>query len=185
MKPNSINFLTRIEVFDEIPFWNANPNGKSFTQGVLISDKDRFRLYFLKELTNTLNRIFSKLKPKFKSKKTILIAEDEEFNFLYLKTILSSHNFNLLRAHNGKEAVEICTSNSNIDLILMDIKMPIMNGFEATTKIHKLMPDLPIIAQTAYSTANDKKKAFSCGCSDFLSKPFTQEDLIEKITNHI
>ena len=117
--------------------------------------------------------------------KTILIAEDDEFNFLYLQTILSNENFNLLKANNGKDAVQIYKSNPQIDLILMDIKMPIMNGFEATKKIKELSPDLPIIAQTACSTQNDRNKAFESGCSDFISKPFSSADLLEKIANQL
>ncbi len=105
---------------------------------------------------------------------TILIAEDGEVNFLFLKTILTKiedYNFNIHRAHNGKEAVTFCEKNVHIDLVLMDIKMPEMNGYEATQIIKQLRPEIPVVAQTAYSTKEDIQKALSAGCDDFISKP--------------
>jgi PAS domain S-box-containing protein len=113
--------------------------------------------------------------------KTLLIAEDEDSNFMLLEELLSDINFNLIRVINGFEAIEICKTNKHIDLILMDLKMPIMNGFDATKQIREFMPYIPIIAQTAYTSDFDKKKAFECGCSDFVSKPYKQELLIAKI----
>jgi CheY-like chemotaxis protein len=116
--------------------------------------------------------------------KTILIAEDEEFNFMYINALLSGEDYSILRAVNGLEAIELC-SNKMVDLVLMDIKMPLMNGLEATKKIKAAHPNLPIIAQTAYSTDNDQKKAFESGCDDFISKPFNKEDLLAKIQQHL
>ncbi|MBQ4822757.1 transporter substrate-binding domain-containing protein [Aquimarina sp. MMG016] len=107
-------------------------------------------------------------------KHIILIAEDGEVNFLFLKMILikmTNYDFVIHRAKNGKEAVEICQDNQDIDLILMDIKMPVMDGYDATAKIKKIRPTLPIIAQTAYSTEEDIQKALAAGCDDFVSKP--------------
>ncbi|MEW7291465.1 response regulator [Aquimarina sp. 2304DJ70-9] len=107
-------------------------------------------------------------------KHVILIAEDGEVNFLFLKTILQkmeNYKFVIHRAENGKKAVEICEENENINLVLMDIKMPIMDGYVATKKIKKLRPYLPIIAQTAYSTEEDIQRALNAGCDDFVSKP--------------
>ncbi|GAA4276190.1 ATP-binding protein [Aquimarina mytili] len=107
-------------------------------------------------------------------KHVILIAEDGEVNFLFLKTILQKmkgYKFVIHRAENGKKAVDICENNENIDLVLMDIKMPIMDGYVATRKIKKLRPSLPVIAQTAYSTQEDIKRALNAGCDDFVSKP--------------
>jgi hypothetical protein len=117
--------------------------------------------------------------------KTILIAEDEDYNFMFIEAILSRVKFEIIRAENGVEAVEMCKSNPNIDLVLMDIKMPIMNGYEATTLIKEFMPDIPIIAVTAYSTEADKNKAFASGCTDFLSKPFKGEMLIARIKQQL
>jgi PAS domain S-box-containing protein len=111
---------------------------------------------------------------------TILVAEDEDINFLYLQVLFEDEtqgNYSLIRAKNGKEAVEICCVNKNIDLVLMDIKMPVMNGHEATEKIKSTFPNLPIIAQTAYSTDADRRLALKHGCNDFISKPIKKEVL--------
>lgn len=121
--------------------------------------------------------------PTNKMNCTILVAEDEEVNFLYIEALLheeSGMNCNLIRAKNGKEAVEICMSR-NVDIVLMDIKMPIMNGYEATAKIKSVFPDLPIIAQTAYTSAQDKELAIKYGCNDFISKPIDKDKLIDMI----
>ncbi|MFD2561410.1 response regulator [Aquimarina rubra] len=116
-------------------------------------------------------------KPK---KHIVLIAEDGEINFLFLKTVLSKmadFEFVIYRAKNGKEAVEICHENEKIDLVLMDIKMPIMDGYDATKRIKKLRPNLPVVAQTAYSTEEDIEKALAAGCDDFLAKPVDRKIL--------
>lgn len=121
------------------------------------------------------------------SKYTILIAEDEEVNYLYLETLLGNQinaNYNLIHAINGKEAVDICARNKNIDLVLMDIKMPIMNGYEASEIIRSQFPDLPIIAQTAYSKDSDRELAMKHGCVDFISKPINKEKLFEMINKY-
>ncbi|SDW75087.1 PAS domain S-box-containing protein [Lutibacter oricola] len=128
--------------------------------------------------------INTKIKEETKESKkntyTILIAEDEEVNYLYLEAVLQetdSVNFDLIHAINGQESVDICKQNSNIDLVLMDIKMPIMNGYEATEKIKTIHPKLPVIAQTAYSTEQDKELALKHGCNDFISKPIKKDKL--------
>ena len=121
-------------------------------------------------------------------KYTILIVEDEEVNYLFIETLLEDVikiNCNILHAKQGKEAVDLCTENSEIDYILMDLKMPIMNGFEATKLIKKFKPDLPIVAQTAYTTNQDKEKAFTAGCDDFISKPINKELLNETINKYL
>ncbi len=120
-----------------------------------------------------------------KKPKTLLIAEDEDSNFMLLEELLSGTGINIIRAINGLEAVEICKSNPHIDLVLMDIKMPEMDGYEATIRIKEFKPNLYIIAQTAYSTLADKNKAFACGCSDFMSKPFKRELLLSKINEQL
>jgi len=111
---------------------------------------------------------------------TILIVEDEEVNYLYLEALLELRddlNIKLLHAKNGQEAIEMCKHNEQINIVLMDIKMPVMNGYEATKQIKEYRPDLPIIAQTAYSTKEDKDLAKSAGCDDFISKPIKGETL--------
>jgi PAS domain S-box-containing protein len=119
------------------------------------------------------------------NKKTVLIAEDEEINFLYITEVLSGTNVNILIARNGLEAVEIVKTNSNIDLILMDIKMPEMNGYEATKIIKQHKPGLPIIAQTAYAMAGDREIALSVGCDDYISKPVKKDKLISILLNYM
>ncbi|MBQ4822759.1 transporter substrate-binding domain-containing protein [Aquimarina sp. MMG016] len=113
-------------------------------------------------------------------KQVILIAEDGEVNYLFLKTVLmkmQGYKFVIHRAENGKKAVDLCNENPEIDLVLMDIKMPIMDGYSATKKIKKMRPDLPVIAQTAYSTAEDIQRALEAGCDDFVAKPVDRKIL--------
>ena len=118
-------------------------------------------------------------------KKTILIAEDEENNYLLMVEQLSSLNINLIHACNGKEAVDICESGRDISLIMMDIKMPVMDGHTATMEIRKLLPDLPIIAITAFAYESDKEKAIESGCTDYLSKPVRKALLINTINKYL
>jgi CheY-like chemotaxis protein len=107
-------------------------------------------------------------------KKKILIAEDENYNFLLIGELLADSNFELIRAENGLQAVNICRSRNDLDLILMDIKMPIMDGIEATRQIKRFKPNVPIVALTAYAHETDKKRLMECGCDDYLAKPLRQ-----------
>lgn len=113
--------------------------------------------------------------------KTILIAEDEESNYRFLEMLLKNKGLKLLKAENGNEAVEIFKSHKKIDLILMDIKMPGMNGLEATSQIKKLDPTIPVIIQTAYAMQNDEKLSHEAGCDDYISKPINKEKLLKLI----
>lgn len=115
----------------------------------------------------------------------IVVAEDEEINFLFLKEVLilmGIKDENILRAQDGVEVVNICLSEDNISLVLMDIKMPRLNGYEATLKIKAERPEIPIVAQTAFAMANDKERALSAGCDDYLAKP-TEKKLLQEIVN--
>jgi CheY-like chemotaxis protein len=105
--------------------------------------------------------------------KRILIAEDNDSNFILMTYILKKY-YEFDRAKNGLEAVELA-EKYHFDLVLMDIKMPIMDGLEATMKIKALHPDLPIIALTANAFDSDRQMAFDAGCDDFLSKPISSE----------
>lgn len=123
-----------------------------------------------------------------KNKYTILIAEDEEMNFLYLETLLKDViglECKVIHAINGKEAIEICKKSNAIDLVLMDLKMPVMNGHEAAKQIKEIYPNLPIIAQTAYSTSADKEKAALAGCDDFMAKPISHNTLSEILKEYL
>jgi CheY-like chemotaxis protein/anti-sigma regulatory factor (Ser/Thr protein kinase) len=118
------------------------------------------------------------------SSKTILIAEDEITNYILLEMLLLEFNpnFNILHATDGQQVIEKCIANPGIDLVLMDIKMPVINGFEATKTIRKFRPDLPIIAQTAYATTDDKTRAKAAGCDDYISKPINSDSLRSVLT---
>ncbi|MUP37784.1 hybrid sensor histidine kinase/response regulator [Labilibaculum euxinus] len=111
----------------------------------------------------------------------VLVAEDEEYNFLYISRILNDAGIDFLRAKNGQEAVDICRKNANLGLILMDIKMPVLNGYEAVKIIREFRNEIPIIAQTAFAIGNEKKKALDVGCNDYIAKPFKREELLNKI----
>ena len=114
---------------------------------------------------------------------TLLIAEDIESNFLLLKTIIGNR-CRILWAKNGKEAIELYRNNS-VDLILLDIKMPEMNGIEALKEIRKLSADIPIIMQTAYAFDSDKDIAIEAGCTGFITKPINPVVLKQTISNYI
>jgi PAS domain S-box-containing protein len=146
-----------------------------------------FTLPYKKVSPKEISEEFSgnELNIEFKKLKTFLIAEDEDSNFMFLKELFSDMDIIIIRAMNGLEAVEKCKSNPQIDLVLMDLKMPEMDGLEATKQIKKFRPDLSIIAQTAYSSEEDKNKALACGCSDFIVKPTNRELLLSKINEQL
>lgn len=116
------------------------------------------------------------------SGKTILIAEDTDCSFLYLKTILRHTLASILWAASGQEAINQVREHKEIDIILMDINMPGISGFEATVAIHSIRPDLPVIAQTAYVNDNEVELCFASGCIDYISKPIDKHLLLEKLS---
>lgn len=115
--------------------------------------------------------------------KTILIAEDNDSNFILMSYLLKKQ-YSIIRAINGKEAVE-CAKKGGIDIILMDIKMPEMDGLEATRIIKQTQPNMPIIALTANAFESDRDQAFEAGCDDFLSKPVNAEVCLATIAKYI
>ncbi|NJM15558.1 MAG: response regulator [Bacteroidales bacterium] len=119
------------------------------------------------------------------SNRHILIAEDDKFSFKFLENYLRRTNVNIMHAETGRQAVELCMANPNIDLVLMDIQMPEMNGYEATTEIKKHCAQLPIIAQTANAIAEEKDKCFDAGCDDFVTKPINMKELFVKINKFL
>lgn len=116
--------------------------------------------------------------------KTILIVEDEAINFEYLYEILTPLNYHLIHAKNGLEAIEQCKENYAINLVLMDIRLPLLNGYQATQKIKEFRPDLPIIAQTAYGMLSDREKALEAGCDNYISKPIKKKTLLTLINSY-
>jgi signal transduction histidine kinase/ActR/RegA family two-component response regulator len=115
--------------------------------------------------------------------KVILIAEDEKANFIYLNTILSKSNARIYWAVDGAVAVRLC-KKKHIDLVLMDIKMQGMNGYEATKKIKSMNPDIPVIAQTAYAMSDDIEKLMKAGCNDYITKPIKINELLPLINKN-
>jgi len=110
-------------------------------------------------------------------------VEDDEVSMDFLKIILAeSHT--LYTANNGAESIKICKDNPDIDLVLMDMKMPVMDGFEATKKIRLSNKDVIIIAQTAYGLSGDREKAIESGCNDYVSKPIVKNVLFSKIDEY-
>lgn len=111
----------------------------------------------------------------------VLVAEDDKINFLLIKKLLNNYNFKVLHAANGKEAVDLCRVNPEIDLVLMDIKMPVMDGYEAFQEIRKFNAKVPIIAQTSYSFQEEIDKINNIGFTAFISKPLDKQKLFEYI----
>ncbi|MGM0496694.1 MAG: transporter substrate-binding domain-containing protein [Bacteroidota bacterium] len=116
---------------------------------------------------------------------TILVTEDDETSYMLIEEIINDKNITLLRAKNGREAIEQVRNKPSIDLVLMDIKMPDMNGYEATKKIKDLRPKLPVIAQTAFASKEDRQKAIEAGCSEYFSKPISSNELKNAIKKFI
>ncbi len=115
--------------------------------------------------------------------KRILVAEDNDSNYILMNYILKKH-YEYFRARNGQEAVELAETEKP-DLILMDLKMPVMDGLEATRLIKAKTPDLPIVALTANAFDSDRHAALEAGCDDFLSKPVNADRCIQTIAKFI
>lgn len=118
------------------------------------------------------------------TKPVILVAEDDESNYLYLEAILRKASVKILLADNGKKAVELCHAHPEISLILMDIKMPVMDGLEATRAIKSFRKDITIIAVTAFAMSGDENKALNAGCDDYLAKPVRKEILLDRLKRY-
>jgi len=119
--------------------------------------------------------------------KTILIAEDVDSNFELLNIILSGTGAEVLRAISGSDAIEFVATNPAIDLVLMDIQLPKLNGLEATSRIKAIRPDLPVIAQTAFAMTEEKEACFAAGCNAYLAKPIKSElmlPVLEEVLNN-
>ncbi len=114
---------------------------------------------------------------------SILIVDDEQINFLYLEILLKNSIKRIDHAYTGKEALEKISQQS-YNMIFMDLKMPEMNGYDATTKIKQSYPNIPIIAQTAYASIEDREKALLAGCDDFIAKPIKKNTLLEVIQKY-
>jgi hypothetical protein len=119
-----------------------------------------------------------------KSLLKILIAEDDETSEMLITIGVGKFGKEILKSKTGNETVEICLANPDIDLILMDIQMPEMNGYEATRQIRQFNKDVVIIAQTAYGLSGDRKKAIESGCNDYIAKPIIKGELLALIQKY-
>jgi PAS domain S-box-containing protein len=117
--------------------------------------------------------------------KTILVVEDDNNSFSLIKETLKKTKAKIIRAKNGEIAIDICKSNIDIDIVLMDIQLPKMNGYDATREIKKFRKSLPVIAQTAFAMAGDKEKSILAGCDDYISKPISISKLLPKINQFL
>jgi two-component system, cell cycle response regulator DivK len=116
---------------------------------------------------------------------TILIVEDDVSSTFYLKEVLKDTGAYLLHAPDGQAAIEACKTKQPIHVILMDIKMPVMNGYDATKVIKELFPDIPVIAQTANAGYETRLLCKEAGCDDFISKPIDSAELLDKISSYL
>jgi PAS domain S-box-containing protein len=111
----------------------------------------------------------------------ILIVEDDVPSLQYLSKILTDNSYSFLSAGNGEQALELIRSDNNINLVLMDIRMPVMDGIEATKEIKRIRPDIPIIAQTAFAFSEERSEILEIGCDDYISKPINKKEMLTKI----
>ncbi len=119
------------------------------------------------------------------SDKIVLVAEDADDNYFLLRAILKRTKLNLIRAKDGQEAIDIFNKEEKIDTILMDLNMPVMDGLEAVRLIRNINSEIPIIAQTAYTTTTDRLLTLKAGCNDCITKPIRQQTLIDLLHKYI
>lgn len=125
------------------------------------------------------------MQPDFLREHTILVVEDDIENSIYMETILNSLCKSVVLSGNGPEAIRLCSQHNSISIVLMDIKMPGMDGYETTRQIRQFNPDLLIIAQTAYSSPAERDTALQAGCNDFITKPFSLNELEAILSKNI
>jgi two-component system, cell cycle response regulator DivK len=117
--------------------------------------------------------------------KVIQLVEDDEVSLEFLKELFEPYKLRLICSYNGQSAIEDCKSNADIELILMDVQLPILNGKDAMKEIKKFRPDLPIIAQTAFAMSGDKERYLQEGFDDYISKPINLQELISLISKYL
>ena len=137
------------------------------------------------EKIKIINAVSAEHKEVEIKKLKVLVVEDDEISYSLLIKTVQKISYEVLHAITGVEAVEACRNNPDLDLVLMDIRMPKMDGNEATRQIRQFNKDVIIIAQTAYAFSDDKEKAIEAGCTDYISKPINITSLFELITKHI
>ena len=116
--------------------------------------------------------------------KSILVVEDDHINFNYLDALLKPTKANVYHAEKGEDAIDLCLKLSFFNIVLMDIRLPGINGLETTRKILALRKDLPVIAQTAYAAEEDRDAALAAGCCDFIAKPIRANEMLDLIKKY-
>jgi CheY-like chemotaxis protein len=116
--------------------------------------------------------------------KIILVVEDDEISLEFLKELFEPYKVKLISVYNGKDAIDLCKNNPDIDIVLMDVQLPIMNGREAMKEIKLIRPDLPIIAQTAFAMSGDRERYLSEGFDNYISKPINVQELLTQVEKY-
>ena len=137
------------------------------------------------EVNSNLHQMLESKNSEFGNDARILVVEDNDSNFTLLEHTLAGHPFELIRACDGVEAVEIAKRRSDLDMVLMDIRLPRLNGYEATRRISRIRPELPVIVQSAFAMKSNQEQAFEAGCKAFISKPIDTERLLSLIDEHL
>lgn len=137
------------------------------------------------EKKEEIHKVFLEEKEEKERDFKLLIVDDDDISRTFLATILKKICEKALFAKNGKEAVELCKNHRDLDLILMDIKMPVLNGYEATQQIRQFNNDVVIIAQTAFGLEGDREKSIEAGCNDYLAKPIKKVELMEVVQKYL
>jgi len=117
--------------------------------------------------------------------KTILLVEDDTVTIDYIKTILFETKVNIITTKDGDDAIDIIKNNPEINLILMDIKLPKTSGIEITQKVRAINTSIPIVTQTAHAVTLNKQEVYNAGCVDIITKPFTIETLLTTISKYL
>jgi PAS domain S-box-containing protein len=163
-----------VELFKGEIWLNSSENGTTIF----------FTIPYIKSKVPLISSVIEEQKPTIQVKNSeinILVAEDEEYNMMYIAELFSTTNFKIFEANNGKIALELAQNHPEIQLVLMDIKMPVMDGNEAMKEIKKLRPQLPIIALSAFAMESDKAKALGLGFDAYLTKPLDRKLLFQFI----
>lgn len=134
---------------------------------------------------NVKNEVLTHYEVTPVKKLKILIVEDDETSGMFISIAIQEFANEIISVITGTEAVDACRNNPDIDVVMMDIQLPEMNGYEATKQIRKFNKDVIIIAQTAFALEGDREKAIAAGCDDYISKPINREELFEKIENNL
>ena len=157
----------------------------------LVSEKGKYSTFFVEipyqPIYPELSMTPEKAKGTVRESITVLVTEDEEVNYQYLEILLKKYQFDMrvIHAINGKEAVSLCIKYPEINLVLMDLKMPGMSGLETTRKIKKQNPGLTVVAQTAYTALENQEDAQKAGCTAFLRKPTRKVDLFKVLDKYL